>query len=185
MKAIIVLLILGMSLSINAQNIELDAFFIKHKHHPNTIAMAIPGWLVKFGVNVSEDKEDVDEYRPILKGLNNIRFLVMEDHNYASKKEVKRLVSNVRKHNFVDLISVKEDGTSVHILVKEKKRKNRTFIKNVMILVAEEDELVLVTLNGRWNKGLLKKALENGEVDFLGDVVSGDVVDEIEEIVEL
>lgn len=185
MKTIIVLLVLGMSLSVNAQNIELDAFFIKHKHHPNTIAMAIPGWLVKFGVNVSEDKEDVDEYRPILKGLNNIRFLVMEDHNYASKKEVKRLVSNVRKHNFVDLISVKEDGTSVHILVKEKKRKNRTFIKNVMILVAEEDELVLVTLNGRWNKDLLKKALEEGEIDFLGDVVSGDVVDEIEEIVEL
>jgi hypothetical protein len=147
--------------------------------------MAIPGWLVKFGINVSEDKEDVDEYRPVLKGLNNIRLLVMEDHNYASKKEVKRLVSNVRKHQFVDLISVKSDGTSVHIMVKEKKRKNRTFIKNVIILIAEEDELVLVTLNGRWNKNLIKGALENGEIDFLGDMVSGDVVDEIEEVVEL
>jgi len=185
MKASIILLLLGMSLSISAQNIELDAFFIKHRHHPNTIALAVPGWLVKFGINVSEDKEDVDEYRPLLRGLNNIRVLVMEEHNYASKKEVKRLVSNVRKHQFVDLVSVKDGGTSVHILVKEKKRKKGTFIKNVMILVAEEDELVLVTLNGRWNKELLQDALENGEIDFLEDVVSGDAVDEVEDLIEL
>lgn len=185
MKAIIILFVLAMSLSVNAQNLELDAFFIKHRHHPNTIAMAVPGWLVKFGINVSEDKEDVDEYRPILKGLNSIRFLVMEDHNYASKKEVKRLVSNVRKHQFVDLVSVKDGGTSVHVLVKEKKRKRGTFIKNVMVLIAEEDELVLVTLNGRWKKELIKEIIENGEVDFLGDVVSGDAVDDIEEVVEL
>lgn len=185
MKASIILLLLGMSLSISAQNIELDAFFIKHRHHPNTIALAVPGWLVKFGINVSEDKEDVDEYRPLLRGLNNIRFLIMEEHNYASKKEVKRLVSTVRKHQFVDLVSVKDGGTSVHILVKEKKRKKGTFIKNVMILVAEEDELVLVTLNGRWNKELLQDALENGDIDFLGGVVSGDAVDEVEDLIEL
>jgi hypothetical protein len=185
MKAIIILLLVSMSLSSNAQNLELDAFFIKHKHHPNTMAMAIPGWLVKFGVNVSEDKEDVDEYRPILKGLNNIRVLVMEEHNHASKKEVKQLVSTVRKHQFVDLISIKDGGTSVHILVKEKKTKKRTFIKNVMVLVAEEDELVLVTLNGRWNKDFLKKALEEEGIGFLGNMVSGDVVEDLEDVVEL
>lgn len=183
MKAIIILLLIGMSLSSNAQNVALDAFFIKHKHHPKAIVLAIPGWLVKFGVNVSEDKEDVDEYRPVLKGLNNIRVLVLEEHNYTSPKEVKRLVSNVRKQQFVDLITVKEGGTSVHILVKEKKTKKHTFIKHVMILVAEEDELVLVTLNGRWNKTLLKEALESGEIDFLEDVVSGDFVDEIEDLI--
>jgi hypothetical protein len=185
MKAILILLLVSMSLFSNAQNLELDAFFVKHRHHPNTTAMAIPGWLVKFGINVSEDKEDVDEYRPILKGLNNIRVLVMEEHNYASKKEVKRLVANVRKHQFVDLISVKDGGTSVHILVKEKKTKKHTFIKNVMVLVAEEDELVLVTLNGRWNKDFLMKALNEEGVDFLGDMVGGAAVDEIEDVVEL
>jgi hypothetical protein len=181
MKAIIILLLLGMSLSSNAQNIELDAFFIKHKHHPNTIAMAIPGWLVKFGVNVSEDKEDVDEYRPVLKGLNSIRLLVMEEHNYASKKEVKRLVSTVRKHQYVDLVSVKSDGTSVHVLVKEKKTKKGTFIKHFMVLIEEEDQLVLVTLNGRWNKDFLKEILKDGKIDFLGKMASKDVEKEVEE----
>lgn len=185
MKSIIILLILSMSFSTMAQNLELDAFFIKHRHHPNTIAMAVPGWLVKFGINISEDKEDIDEYRPLLKGLNNIRLLVMEEHNYASEKEVKRLVRNVRKHNFVDLVSVKDGGTSVHILVKEKKTKRRELIKNVMILVAEKDELVLVTLNGRWKKEWLQKALEDGNIDFLGNVVDADVVGELEDVVEL
>lgn len=185
MKAIIILLLLGMSLSSNAQNLELDAFFVKHKHHPNTIAMAIPGWLVKFGVNVSEEKEEVDKYRPILKGLNNIRVLVMEEHNYASKKEVKQLVSTVRKHAFVDLVSIKNGSTSVHVLVKEKTTKKHTFIKHLMVLIAEEDELVLVTLNGRWNKNLLKEAFKDGKIDFLGSMASRDAVDEVEGLVEL
>ncbi|MBL4649228.1 MAG: DUF4252 domain-containing protein [Aureispira sp.] len=185
MKTIIILLLLGMSLLSNAQNLELDAFFIKHKHHPNTIAMAIPGWLVKFGVNISEDKEDVDKYRSVLKGLNNIRILVMEEHNYASKKEIKRLVSAVKKHQYVDLVTIKSDGTSVHVLVKEKKTKKHTFIKHLMVLIVEEDELVLVTLNGRWNKNLLKEALKDGKIDFLGSMASRDAVDEVEDVAEL
>lgn len=168
----------------SAQNLALDAFFIKHRHHPNTIAMIVPGWLVKFGINISEDKEDVDEYRPLLRGLNNIRVLVMEEQNYASPKEVKRLVSTLRKGQFVDLISVKNGGTAVYILVKEKEIKKCTFIKNVMILVAEKNELVLVTLNGRWNKNFLQKALKDGDIDFL-DMVSGNVVDKMEDVVEL
>lgn len=169
----------------SAQNIKLDAFFAKHKQHPNTIALAIPGWLVKFGVNISEDKEDVDEYRPLLRGLSHLKVLVMEGQNYASQKEVKQLVANVRKLQFIDLISVKDGGTSVHILVKEKKTKKGTFIKNVMILVAEKDELVLVTLNGRWNKNFLQKALKDGEVDFLGGLASVERETKKETIAEL
>ncbi len=173
MKAIIILLLISMSSGSMAQNLELDAFFIKHRHHPNTIAMALPGWLVKFGLNASEAKEDVDEYRPLLRGLNNIRLLVMEEKNYASQKEINRLITSVRKHRYVDLLSVKEGTTSVHILVKEKKTKKRDLIRHVMILVAEEDELVLLTLNGRWKKELLQKALKDGNIDFLGGVVDG------------
>ncbi|MFT5646859.1 MAG: hypothetical protein ACI976_001545 [Aureispira sp.] len=182
MKAIIILLLLGISISSNAQNLELDAFFVKHKQHDNTTAMAIPGWLIKFGVNVSEDKEDVDEYRPILKGLNNIRLLVMEEPNYASQKEVKQLVATVKKHAFVDLVSIKNGSSLVQVLVKEKKTKKGTFIKTFMVLVAEEDQLVLVTMNGRWDKAFLKEVLKNGKIDFLGDMVRGDVDEEIEEV---
>jgi hypothetical protein len=185
MKAIIILLLLGISISSHAQNLELDAFFVKYKGHENTVAMAIPGWLVKLGVNLSEEKENVDKYRPILKGLNNIRLLVMEEHNYASKKEVKQLVATVKKHAFVDLVSIKTGSTSVHVLVKEKKTKKQTFINHVMVLIAEEDELVLVTLNGRWDKAFLKKVLKDGDMGFLGNMASRDAVDEIDAVAEL
>lgn len=185
MKAAIILLLLSMSLFSSAQNIELNAFFIQHRHHPNTVAMAIPGWLVKLGVNSSEAKEEVDEYRPLLRGLNNIRVLVMEEQNEASNKAAKRLIHNVRKDQFVDLVSIKDGGTTVHILVKEKNKKRRSFIKNVLILVQEQDELVLVTLNGRWNKDFLQKALKDGDVDFLGGVVKGNRTTEQKKLAKL
>jgi len=74
MKAIIILLLISMSFCGNAQNVELNSFFVKHRQHPNVIAMAIPGWLIKFGINLSDNKENVDEYRPILRSLSHIRF---------------------------------------------------------------------------------------------------------------
>lgn len=157
-----------------AQNTKIDAFFAKYRHRPNTISMALPGWLVKFGLNVSGELEDANEIRPLMRGLNNMKILVMEEKNYASPREVKNLIEHARKHEFKDLISVREEGSRVNIMLKTKHTQKGEIIKNVLILVSEEEELVLITFNGRWKKDALQKLLEEGNGGFIDSFVKLD-----------
>jgi hypothetical protein len=160
-----------------AQNAKLNAFYAKYKHRPNTTSMTLPGWLIKIGIAVSEEDQEWKEYKPLMRGLHSMKVLVMEEKNYASTKEVKALVNHAREHQFQDLIAVKDGKERINILLREKPKSKKGIIKNVMILVCEEDELVLVTFNGRWKKNqvtkMLKKAIEE-EGSFMGAIVSSD-----------
>ncbi|BDS12025.1 DUF4252 domain-containing protein [Aureispira anguillae] len=167
MKPTIIVLLLGLSLSTMAQSAKLNTFYAKYKHSPNTLSIALPGWLVKLGINLSEDRKEINEYRPLLRGLHNMKVLVMEEKNYASPKEVNALIKDAQKHHFVNLLTVKEGGTRVNVMVREKKTPKEELIKNVLFLVAEEDELVLVTFNGRWRKSLVQKMLEKNEINLV------------------
>lgn len=154
-----------------AQNASIDAFYAKYRFKPNTVSIMLPGWLVRFGLSVSGEQDDMKEFRPLMRGLNNLRVLVMEDGNQTNPNDVQNLVAQVQKHQFQNLISVKEDGTRVNIMLKTKKTKKGELIKNVLIMVSEEDEFVLVTFNGRWKKELLQKVLEEQNGDFMTSIV--------------
>ena len=143
-----------------AQNQKLNSFYAKYKHQPNTMAITLPGWLVKFGLSVSGEQAEMKKYKPLMRGFHSLRVLIMEEKNYASPEEVKALVKHAKEHRFKDLVAIKEGKDRVNILLREKKTKKKEIIKNIMILVSEEDELVLVTLNGRWKKSLLQKQLK-------------------------
>lgn len=178
MKIFITLFLFSIAWTSMAQNAPLNTFYAKYKHRPNTVAMALPGWLVKLGVNSSEAAEDIQPYRPLLRGLNSLKILVMEEKNYASKKEVNGLIRAAQKHQFVDLLSVKDQGTVVKIMMRVKKTKRQDIVKNVLLLVCDErEQLVLLTFNGRWKKSMLQKMLQENSKDInftneLGRMVS-------------
>lgn len=167
MKYLFLLLFSLSTTLVNAQTLGLDAFFIKYRHTPNTIAFAVPGWLVQLGLSVSGEAAEYRKiYKPLAKGLGHIRVMVMEDENRSKPKELNNLVKHAKNCNFQELLSVKDGSSMVKIMLREKVLKRKTIIKNVMLLVAEEDGLVLLTLNGRWKKEVLTKLLQENGSNF-------------------
>lgn len=170
------LLFLGAQSYTQAQSPSINSFFVKYRTKPDAIALRVPGWLVKMGTSfVEAEAEEIRMFRPLLKGLNNVRVLVMEGQASArSNKDLKRMVKLARQDKFQDLISVRDGETVVSVLVREKTfkvRKNKKqrppIIRNLLVAVQDGEDLVLVTINGRWKKNLIQSLFENEEINIV------------------
>lgn len=117
------------------------AFYSKYRHTQGVQNMKVPGWLIWMGSGVArpfvKDKEVKAGLR-IAKRVKKLRFLMAEDGNPIPYAAVQDFVGNLRQNAYDDLIFVKEEGTMVTIMAKDKNEK----IKDLLILVHEEEEFV-------------------------------------------
>ncbi len=144
--SIIPLLLLLLPLFANAQTVSINEFYRKYKHaDAEKVAVSLPGWVVKLGIGIAksqvEDQEDKDVLNALRK-VGKIRVLTFEDANPVLDKDLDRLMKGVRRERFEDLIMVREQATKVHIMMRERREK----IKNLLILVNEEDTFTMLSL---------------------------------------
>ena len=158
-----------------SQTVSINEFYRKYKvsDEENT-HLTLPGWVVKLGVGIAKGQaEDKDEKQALAMGkkIGKVRILTFEDSNPVSKKDLERLTEGVRKERFEDLVMVRDEGTNVHLMIREKREK----IKNLLILVSEDDSFTLVSLKTkiRYNEieDLINKAMEKDD----GDAVEVDL----------
>jgi type IV secretory pathway ATPase VirB11/archaellum biosynthesis ATPase len=132
-----------------AQTVSINEFYRKYKNsgEENT-HLTLPGWVVRLGVGIAktqvEDNTEKDALK-LAKKIGKMRVLTFEESNPVTDKDRERLLKGVRRENFEDLIMVREEGTHVHIMMREKKDR----IKNLLILVNEEDTFTMVSLKAR------------------------------------
>lgn len=132
--------------------------------------IALPGWVIRTGVNIAlkpkkmnkEERESFDKIRPILRRMSSVRVLVSERAEASRKGERlrKRFFSPQSRKRVESLIKVRDGDTQVNIFVKLKRKKKKTVIKKLVVLVEDEGEMVLVVLNGRWDTKTLRKAIK-------------------------
>ncbi len=124
----------------------INRFYNKYKFDENTTKVSLPGWLIKIGAGVAKKHVDNEEEKAALdlaKHIRKMKVLVMEDGHSVDPRDVKKMVRKARaKHNFSDLISVRSADANVNIMIREKKDK----IKNMLVVVEEENEFVLLSL---------------------------------------
>lgn len=130
----------------NAQTVSINEFYRKYKHaDEEKVAVSLPGWLVKLGLGIAktqvEDQEDKDVISA-LKKVGKIRVLTFENANPIQDKDLDRLMRGVRRERFEDLIMVREEATKVNIMMREKREK----VRNLLILVNEEDTFTMLSL---------------------------------------
>lgn len=117
------------------------AFYSKYKHTQGVQNMKVPGWVIWMGSGIArpfvKDKE-VRAGMRLAKKVKKLRFLMAEDANPIPYADVQNFVGNLRNNNYDDLIYVKEQGMMVTIMAKDNKEK----IKDLLVLVHEEDEFV-------------------------------------------
>lgn len=150
-----------------AQTVSINEFYRKYKNvDEENVHVTLPGWLVKLGVGIAKSKVDDEEGKQALKmakKVGKIRVLTFEESNPVSSKDVDRLLRNVRRENFEDLIMVKEENTKVNIMMREKKE----MIKNLLILVSEEDTFTMVSM---------KTKLKYEEIEeFINEAAAGKI----------
>jgi hypothetical protein len=157
MKNLLLLLCLTtFSFSLSAQK-SVKRFYNKYKHAENVTNVKVQGWMIKTVLTFVEDFEGQD----IVKKVTKLRVLSMENGNVVSEKDLNKLIQGVKSENFEDLMTIREGSTNVRFLIRDNDRK----IKDLLVIVCEENEFVLISIecNLKW------KDLKN--IDF--DKVNG------------
>lgn len=167
----IILISLGLLLGscLFAQNKTINNFYKNQRKEGNAIGMHLPGWIVQAGVNLSaegkEAKQDLKPIRPFLRRLSSIRILTIDQEAEVAQSSINKFVKDLKKkNNFSSFLRIKEEGTKVDILVNIKergpKKKRKSIIKNILLVVQEDQELVVMAINGRWHMGQINQLLQ-------------------------
>jgi len=92
--------------------------------------------------------DDAKEVSKIMKGLDKIRLSVFEfDDNKNHTKLRKALTSkvkNLKSKGYESIVTIKDKDETVHILAKVKDQ----FLNDAIIVVLEEDEMVIISMDG-------------------------------------
>lgn len=133
-----------------AQTAGIRHFYNKYKHSPEAEKIKLPGWVLHLGAGLvlALDK-DLDESEragiKLMKKIKKLRMLSLENSNPVSPEDYNSLIKSVKKDHFEDLISVRDGKTKVNIMIREKK----DVIRNILILVSDEDEFILFSVSSK------------------------------------
>lgn len=163
--SIIALLLLP--LFATAQTVSINEFYRKYKHaDAEKVAVSLPGWLVKLGIGIAKTQVKDREEKEILNALKKVgkvRVITFENANPIQEKDLDRLINGVRRERFEDLIMVREKQTKVNIMMREK----RKMVRNLLILVNEEDTFTMVSLKTKLKydeiEEFINKAIQEDE----------------------
>lgn len=153
-----------------AQTRSINKFINQHKTEDHALAVNVPGWMLDIvGLSANFIDEDDKEARELLKlsdKISRVRFLIIDDGPEVSKKDFRKLISGLKNENFEELMSVRNEDTTVKIMIKEKKDQ----IRNITALISSDEATILMTLSGRFNLEELKN-LEMWKYDKAEDEV--------------
>jgi len=138
------------------QTPAIQSFYSKYKNQENVTDIKLKGWVLKLASTFA-DEEDAER---LLKNITHLRVLIMEEGNLVGVSEYKQLIKSVKQDRFEELMKIKEEGSSIDFLIREK----GDTITDVLILVSGEDGFVLLSLEG----ALQFKDLHNLEIDVEG-----------------
>lgn len=114
--------------------------------------------------------EDAKKVRKALTGLDKIRISVYEFDDLKNTDNLQKTIANkVKKlssQGYEQIVTVKEDDETVHIMAKVKGQ----FLHDAMVVVLEKDEMVIITLDGSLDLQQLAQISDHFDVD-LGSVL--------------
>ena len=141
------------------------AFYSRYKHTQGVQNMKVPGWLIWMGSGIArpfvKDKEAKAGLR-LAKRVKKLRLLIAEDANPIPYADIQGFTQNLRQNNYEDLIFVKEGETMVTIMAKDKRER----IKDLLILVHEEDEFVFFSAKTNIKYDDLSKIIQQFQQDL-------------------
>ena len=130
--------------TLHAQTRTLDKIYNTFDQFDGVVKLELPGWVVKKGIEIDEiDDEGLNEgIKTLAKHIKKLRILVVEDRTATTEIDFAEIMPSLRKESFEDYLMVREGKTRVNLMVREKRNK----IRNILLLVDAEEELVMLSM---------------------------------------
>jgi hypothetical protein len=140
MKNALILLLLALPITVFCQSKSIENFFSKYKNHESTTTLTFGGGLIKFAASFEEEGET-----KILDKISQVRLMVSEG-NLVTVNDYKGFTKSLKKDAFEDLMQINAEGTKVDILIRE----NGNWISDVIILVDDEEDFIMISVEGNF-----------------------------------
>ena len=162
-KLFIFMAFMALSQAVLAQTASLDRFIRKHKRtaEGDKIDMTLPGFVIRFGSRFinKEDLEGVD-IRKIARKIDELRVVTFEKSAQIQHADFQQLIADVRSDNFEELMTVRDGGDRVNVLIRE----HKGFIEDILVIVNDHDgEFVLVNIAGKFTMEDINKMIKDVE----------------------
>jgi hypothetical protein len=157
-KILIAIAILAIPFLASSQNESIEKFYNKYVGNEKVSDISLNGWILSMASKMA--KEEGSE---ILQKITKLRIMLTEEKDIVSRADVKQLMRDIRKNDFEDLMTVRDEGTRVNFMIREKGEN----ITNVLVIIHGDGEFILLSLEGNLNMEDLK------QLEF--DVEGGDV----------
>ena len=171
-KLSLFLFMLGISLSMNAQNKEIRKLYRSAKRSENTQKIKLPGIVLDLGMlivkkEITEEPGGKELYRSIKK-INKFRLVNTEDPSFIKNEKTTLLRKRINT-KMEQLIAVNAPKNNFSLLIKEKKNR----IKKIVILGHMEDSFILFAANSNLNLNALNKVIQS----YSGEIEEFDLLD--------
>ena len=147
-KITMFLSLLLLALPFYAQNKSIDDLFDKYSGQEGFTSVNINGGLLTLASWMEDDKES----KEMLKDLNHVRILAMEDNSIKNVNFYKEIIASIPVKDYVELMTVKEKDQDVKFLVKQA----NGYITELLMIVGGKDN-ALISIIGKIDPKNLSK----------------------------
>lgn len=142
MKSLLLLactLIIGLTPMLSQAD-PVKRFYNQYKDFEDVTHIKLQGWLLRIASNYADDADA----EKLLKKVTHLRIITMEDGSLVTPASYNKLLDEVRKDSFEDLLQLREGSERIDMLFKEKKGE----ITDVLLLISGDGEFLLLSLQG-------------------------------------
>lgn len=157
-KLFSLVILLFLSISINAQVDAIDRFFEKYQDDEEFTMVYVSPKMFELFATVAGDELDA-ELKSLVKDLKGLKVLKTETNAVQVYKDA---VKKIPTNEYELLMTARDDGQNIKVLTKTK---GNDIIEELLLLVGGKDEFVLVSFVGNINLNDLAKIAGKLDID--------------------
>lgn len=123
-----------------AQSKPILQFYDQYKGLENVSDVKLQGWILRLASRFTDEEQG----EQLLQKITQLRVMTMEDGNLVTPRDYQRLLRDVKRDAFEELIKVKEKGQHIDLLIREKGET----ITDVLLMIHESEGFILLSLEG-------------------------------------
>jgi len=123
-----------------AQSKPILQFYDQYQGLDNVSDIKLQGWVLRLASRFADEEQG----EKLLQKITQLRVMTMEDGNLVTPRDYQRLLRDVKRDAFEELIKVKDKGQHIDLLIREKEKT----ITDVLLMIHEADGFILLSLEG-------------------------------------
>lgn len=126
--------------TMTAQSKAVQQFYDRYRGLEDVENIKLRGWMLRMASNLSDSANEAQ----LLRKISRLQILTTEHTSLIKPQDRKRFLSNLRKEAFEELITIRNEGKLVEMLIRE----DGETITDLVLMVSDSEEFVLINMEG-------------------------------------